>query len=53
MNAPLTAGGAFFAIEGAANIIYWWNDHHPWYFQMGRLIRTVLGITFVIGGFIL
>ncbi|MGD0329317.1 MAG: hypothetical protein ABSB40_06625 [Nitrososphaeria archaeon] len=42
--------GAFIAIEGAANIWYWWDDKHPWYFQVGRLLRTVFGIVLVVLG---
>jgi hypothetical protein len=46
--------GVFFAIEGGANIIYWRllgkgvKDNDYW--QVGRLLRTVLGIMLVILG---
>jgi hypothetical protein len=45
---PLLAGiGLFFVVEGLANILYWWTDGHPWYFQAGRVIRVVLGMVLV------
>jgi hypothetical protein len=46
--------GVFFAIEGGANIVYWRlfgrgvKDNDYW--QIGRLVRTVLGIVLVILG---
>ena len=46
--------GVFFAIEGGANIVYWRlygngvKDNNYW--QMGRLLRMVLGIVLVILG---
>lgn len=47
----LSGVGTFVMLEGAANIWYWWDDKHPWYFQLGRLLRTVLGfVVIVIGG---
>jgi len=46
--------GVFFAIEGGANIVYWRllgkgvKDNDYW--QMGRLMRAVLGVVLVILG---
>jgi hypothetical protein len=46
--------GAFFATEGGANMVYWRlfgrsvKDNYYW--QIGRLFRTVLGIVLVILG---
>lgn len=43
MSLVVAGIGASFFLEGAANIVYWWNDNHPWYFQVGRALRTGLG----------
>ena len=46
--------GVFFATEGGANMIYWRlfgrgvKDNHYW--QIGRMLRTVLGIVLVVLG---
>ena len=46
--------GVFFAIEGGANMVYWRlfgrgvKDNDYW--QIGRVLRTVLGIVLVILG---
>ena len=46
--------GAFFAIEGGANMIYWRlfgrgvKDNDYW--QIGRMLRAVLGIVLVVLG---
>jgi len=46
--------GLYFAIEGGANIVYWRlcgrgvKDNYYW--QLGRTLRTVLGIALVILG---
>ena len=37
--------GSFFAIEAAANLVYWRNDKHPFLFQLGRGLRLILGIS--------
>jgi uncharacterized protein YjeT (DUF2065 family) len=50
MNAIIACIGLFFLIEGLANIIYWWTDNHPWYFQAGRFVRVALGLVLVIMG---
>jgi len=42
--------GLYYSVEAAANLCYWWNDNHPWYFQVGRLVRLILGIILVIVG---
>ena len=46
--------GAFFALEGAANIYYWYRygngvkDNDYW--QWGRVLRMILGIALVVLG---
>jgi hypothetical protein len=50
MNPALIAVGGFFTLEGAANIYYWRNDNHPWYFQVGRGLRIVFGMGLVGAG---
>jgi len=47
MNLIITCIGLFFSTEGAANILYWWTDNHPWYFQVGRFVRVVLGLVLI------
>ena len=43
--------GAFFALEGAANIVYWFyrgngvKDNNYW--QLGRALRLALGLVLV------
>ncbi len=44
MNLFLVGAGSYFMVEAATNIAYWWNDHHPWYFQAGRVMRLILGV---------
>jgi hypothetical protein len=50
MNLIITCIGLFFTAEGAANILYWRTDNHPWYFQVGRFVRVVLGLVLIITG---
>ena len=40
--------GAYFLVEAAANISYWWNDKHPWYFQLGRALRLIFGLILMV-----
>jgi hypothetical protein len=42
--------GLYYIIEGVANLWYWWDDKHPWYFQVGRVLRVVGGLILVIAG---
>jgi hypothetical protein len=42
--------GFFIMVEGAANIWYWKGDKHPWYFQVGRFLRTACGMALVLMG---
>lgn len=47
--------GIYFAVEGFANIVYWHlygngvKDNNFW--QMGRALRTFLGIALILFGF--
>jgi hypothetical protein len=50
MNPIITCIGLFFSAEGAGNLLYWWTDNHPWYFQVGRFVRVVLGLILIIIG---
>lgn len=50
MNLIIAGIGFFYMVEGVANILYWWNDQHPWYFQVGRFIRVALGAVLTILG---
>jgi hypothetical protein len=50
MNLIIAGIGLFFVVEGLANVLYWWTDGHPWYFQAGRVIRVILGVVLVLIG---
>jgi uncharacterized membrane protein HdeD (DUF308 family) len=50
MNLIIACIGLFFAAEGVANILYWWTDNHPWFFQAGRFVRVALGLVLIIIG---
>ncbi|MDD1669805.1 MAG: hypothetical protein LUQ67_00600 [Methanomicrobiales archaeon] len=47
MDPLVSIVGLFFVLEGVANIIYWRNDNHPWYFQAGRVVRVILGAVLI------
>ncbi|HMA05519.1 MAG TPA: hypothetical protein VKO45_06280 [Methanomicrobiales archaeon] len=47
MNLVIACIGLFFSAEGAANILYWRTDNHPWYFQAGRFVRVALGVVLI------
>jgi|GEM_PF-1888976 len=40
--------GVFFAVEGASNLIYWRDKPTRQLFQLGRLVRTVLGVLVIL-----
>jgi uncharacterized membrane protein HdeD (DUF308 family) len=50
MNLVIVCIGLFFLAEGVSNILYWWTDNHPWYFQAGRFVRVALGLVLIIIG---
>jgi hypothetical protein len=47
MNLVIAGIGFFFLAEGVGNILYWWTDNHPWYFQAGRFVRVALGLVLI------
>ena len=40
--------GLFIAIEAMANLWYWRDDKHPWYFQWGRLLCVIFGVLLIV-----
>jgi uncharacterized membrane protein HdeD (DUF308 family) len=50
MNLTIKLIGLFYLCEGVANMVYWNYDTHPWYFQTGRVLRSVLGIVLIVVG---
>ena len=51
MNLVLLVGGGFIAVEGAANLVYWYYFPHSagarWWWEIGRVIRIVVGLIIV------
>lgn len=39
--------GLYYALEAAANRVYWQTSGQPWLFQLGRAARLVLGLVLI------
>jgi hypothetical protein len=46
----LLLAGIYVSAEGFLNILYWRSSHPPWFFQAGRILRGLIGVSMIVAG---
>jgi len=46
----LLLAGIYLSAEGFSNTLYWRSSHQPWFFQAGRILRGLIGVSMIVAG---
>ena len=42
--------GIYLSVEGFSNTLYWRSSRQPWFFQAGRILRGLIGVSLIVAG---